>query len=95
MLCVCCVVCRAGGVERDKDSSCQPASPRPVEVISKRVGRESGQRVPCSDVTEVLIINFITSICKIEYVKLSCIAPLLVAFSNAKQGHFLTCLVNS
>ncbi|PSN29170.1 Synaptosomal-associated protein 25 [Blattella germanica] len=32
------------GVERDKDSSGQPASPRPVEVICKRGGREKGQR---------------------------------------------------
>jgi hypothetical protein len=74
------VVCRAGRVERDKDSSCQPASPRPVEVISKPVGRENVQRVPGSDVTKVLIINFITSICKIEYVKLSRIAATVHCF---------------
>lgn len=79
MLCVCCVVCRAGRVERDKDSSGQPASPRPVEVICKRVGRENGQRVPCSDATKVLNINVITNISKMLHVKLLCLASLFVA----------------
>lgn len=79
MLCVCCVVCHAGRVERDKDSSGQPASPRPVEVICKRVGRENGQRVPCSDATKVLNINVITNISEMLHVKLLCLASLFVA----------------
>lgn len=53
------MVCRAGGVKRDKDSSGQPASPRPVEVISKHDGQENGQRVPYSDVTKVLILTLL------------------------------------
>lgn len=73
------MVCRAGRVERDKDSSGQPASPRPVEVICKRVGRENGQRVPCSDVTKVLNINVITNISEMLHVKLLCLASLFVA----------------
>ena len=94
-VCVCCVVCRAGRVERDKDSSGQPASPWPVEVICKRVGRENGQRVPCSDVTKVLNINVITNISEMLHVKFLCLASLLVASQMLNKATSYVVQLNS